>query len=104
MPDFTAEKSENRRFLRFSVKPSHIGEGLEGVDVSFASFLCAKEKEGILVIKEKLKIKKRVLVVKNPLLFYLRFFHNFVMSSKVLPLVSGTNFQTKMAAMTQMRP
>ena len=29
-----------------AVKPSHIGEGLEGVDVSFASFLCAKEKEG----------------------------------------------------------
>ena len=96
MPDFTAEKSENRRFLRFSVKPSHIGEGLEGVDVSFASFLCAKEKEGILVIKEKVKIKRGFLLSRT--LSY------FVMSSKVLPLVSGTNFQTKMAAMTQMRP
>jgi hypothetical protein len=29
-----------------AVKPSHIGEGLVGVDVSFASFLCAREKEG----------------------------------------------------------
>jgi hypothetical protein len=29
-----------------AVKPSHIGEGLVRVDVSFASFLCAKEKEG----------------------------------------------------------
>ena len=28
-----------------AVKPSHIGEGLVRVDVSFASFLCAKEKE-----------------------------------------------------------
>jgi hypothetical protein len=45
MPDFTAEKSENWRYPQFSVKPSHIGEGLVRVDVSFASFLCAKEKE-----------------------------------------------------------
>ena len=29
-----------------AVKPPHIGGGLEEVDVSFASFLCAKEKEG----------------------------------------------------------
>ena len=28
-----------------AVKPPHIGGGLERVDVSFASFLCAKEKE-----------------------------------------------------------
>ena len=63
-----------------------------------------KKKNYYLFFKEKLKIKKRVLAVKNPLLFYLRFFHNFVMSSKVLPLVSGTSFQTKMAAMTQMTP
>ena len=28
-----------------AVKPSHIGEGLVRVDVSFASFLCAREKE-----------------------------------------------------------
>ena len=76
------------------------------MDVSFASFLCAKEKEEEkhLSLQRKIENKKRVLGVKNPLLFYLRFFHNFVMSSKVLPLVSGTNFQTKMAAMTQMRP
>ena len=68
-------------------------------------FFAPKKKRGkSFVIKVKLKIKKRVLVVKNPLLFYLRFFHNFVMSSKVLPLVSGTSFQTKMAAMTQMTP
>ena len=29
-----------------AVEPSHIGEGLVRVDVSFASFLCAREKEG----------------------------------------------------------
>ena len=33
-----------------AVKPSHIGEGLVRVDVSFASFLCAKEKEGKVVV------------------------------------------------------
>ena len=33
-----------------AVKPSHIGEGLVRVDVSFASFLCAKEKEGNLLL------------------------------------------------------
>jgi hypothetical protein len=27
-----------------AVEPSHIGEGRVGVDVSFVSFLCAKEK------------------------------------------------------------
>jgi hypothetical protein len=32
-----------------AVKPSHIGEGLVRVDVSFASFLCAKEKEEVKV-------------------------------------------------------
>lgn len=32
------------------------------------------------------------------------FFHRRVMSSSVLPLVSGTSLQTKMAAMTQMMP
>ena len=38
-----------------AVKPSHIGEGLVRVDVSFASFLCAKEKEGkmFLCTREK---------------------------------------------------
>ena len=46
MSDFTLVNSENCRFPQFSVKPSHIGEGLVGMDVSFASFLCAKEKEG----------------------------------------------------------
>ena len=29
-----------------AVEPPHIGGGRKGVDVSFASFLCAKEKEG----------------------------------------------------------
>jgi hypothetical protein len=50
-----------------AVKPSHIGEGLEGVDVSFASFLCAKEKEDkkglFLCPKEKMWLKS----VKNTL-------------------------------------
>ena len=32
------------------------------------------------------------------------FFHSFVMSSRVLPLVSGTSFQTNSAASTQMTP
>ena len=31
---------------RNQLHPPHIGGGLVGVDVSFASFLCAKEKEG----------------------------------------------------------
>jgi hypothetical protein len=46
MPDFTFEKPENWRYPQFSVEPSHIGEGRVRVGVSFASFLCAKEKEG----------------------------------------------------------
>ena len=33
----------NRRFPRFSVKSPNIGGDLVGVDVSFRSFLCAKE-------------------------------------------------------------
>jgi hypothetical protein len=28
-----------------SIEPPHIGGGWEGVDVSFSSFLCAKEKD-----------------------------------------------------------
>ena len=47
MSDFTLVNSENWRFPQFSVKPPHIGGGLERVDVSFASFLCAKEKEEV---------------------------------------------------------
>jgi hypothetical protein len=31
-----------------AVEPPHIGGGWERVDVSFASFLCAREKEGLL--------------------------------------------------------
>ena len=56
MSDFTAEKSENWRYPQFSVKPSHIGEGLVRVDVSFASFLCAREKEedSLFLYKEKI--------------------------------------------------
>ena len=42
-----------------AVKPSHIGEGLVRVDVSFASFLCAKEKEGEMFLFFAPK-KKRV--------------------------------------------
>jgi len=45
MPDFTLMNSENWRYPQFSVEPPHIGGGWERVDVSFASFLCAKEKE-----------------------------------------------------------
>ena len=37
----------NERATGGAVKPSHIGEGLDGVDVSFTSFLCAREKENI---------------------------------------------------------
>ncbi|MBR5037404.1 MAG: hypothetical protein IKX65_01595 [Prevotella sp.] len=40
----------------FQLHPPHIGGGLVGVDVSFASFLCAKEKEGKNII-DKVKIK-----------------------------------------------
>ena len=44
----------NVRATRGAVKPPHIGGGLEEVDVSFVSFLCAKEKseeEGSLQTK-----------------------------------------------------
>jgi hypothetical protein len=44
MADFTFEKPENWRYPQFSVEPPHIGGGRKGVDVSFGSFLCAKEK------------------------------------------------------------
>jgi hypothetical protein len=59
MSDFTAEKSENRRYLRFSVEPPHIGGGWVGVDVSFVTFLCAKEKrlKSLFLYKEKSRIK-----------------------------------------------
>ena len=55
MADFTFEKTENWRYPQFSAEPPHIGGGRKGVDVSFASFLCAKEKEGnsFLSTKEK---------------------------------------------------
>jgi hypothetical protein len=50
-----------------AVEPSHIGEGRVGVDVSFVSFLCAKEKSDerrFLYTKEKFEVffapKKRV--------------------------------------------
>ena len=33
-----------------AVEPPHIGGGRERVDVSFASFLCAKEKEGKKIV------------------------------------------------------
>ena len=35
--------------LTFQVKPPHIGGGLVGVDVSFGSFLCAREREQIYI-------------------------------------------------------
>jgi hypothetical protein len=35
-----------------AVEPSHIGEGWVRVVVSFASFLCAKEKEERKIIKD----------------------------------------------------
>ena len=38
------------------------------------------------------------------LVFYHFFFQSLVISSRVLPLVSGTHFQTKMAAAMQMQP
>ena len=62
MPDFTAEKSENWRYPQFSVKPLHIGRGWGKVDVSFASFLCAKEKEGkkFLFFAPKKKRNKKI--------------------------------------------
>ena len=46
MADFTFKKPGNWRYPQFPVEPSHIGEGRVRVDVSFASFLCAREKEG----------------------------------------------------------
>ena len=38
----------NRRFPRFSVKSPNIGGDLVGVDVSFRSFLCARENEHMM--------------------------------------------------------
>ena len=46
----------NERATGGAVKPSHIGEGLDGVDVSFPSFLCAREKEnfkGIAIVESE---------------------------------------------------
>ena len=37
-------------------------------------------------------------------LYFFRSFHKRVMSSRVLPFVSGTNFHTKIAAMMQIAP
>jgi hypothetical protein len=42
-----------------AVEPSHIGEGRVRVDVSFASFLCAKEKEGKIFFCTREKEERR---------------------------------------------
>jgi hypothetical protein len=51
----------------FRVKSPHIGGDLERVDVSFASFLCAKEKEGkkFLFFAPKKKRNKKIFLNKN---------------------------------------
>lgn len=41
---------------------------------------------------------------KQPYFLFLLSFHSLVMSSSVLPFVSGTSFQTNRAAATQMIP
>lgn len=46
----------------------------------------------------------RPLVTDGQPLYSYFFFQSLVMSSKVLPLVSGTRRQTKTAAITQMMP
>ena len=51
-----------------AVKPSHIGEGLVGVDVSFASFLCAREKEG-----RKFLFKERIIRELIVIFYYINF-------------------------------
>ncbi len=50
-----------------AVKSPHIGGDLERVDVSFASFLCAKEKEGkkFLFFAPKKKRNKKIFLNKN---------------------------------------
>ena len=49
-----------------AVKPSHIGEGLVRVDVSFASFLCAKEKEErICFFDQRKRLAESALTQKN---------------------------------------
>ncbi len=45
-------------FCHSSVKPSNIGEGLVRVDVSFRSFLCAKENGQLVFFFEKKMNKK----------------------------------------------
>ncbi len=44
------KKLMERVFPRNQLHPSHIGEGVVRVDVSFTSFLCAKEKEKFLLV------------------------------------------------------
>ena len=48
-----------------AVKPSHIGEGLVRVDVSFASFLCAKEKEERICFFAKERDEPKVLSLRK---------------------------------------
>ena len=43
----------NERATGGAVKPSHIGEGLDGVDVSFSSFLCAREKDRLCIVESE---------------------------------------------------
>ena len=62
MADFTFEKPGNWRYPQFPVEPPHIGGGRVGVDVSFGSFLCAKEKRRkrlLFSAPEKKRVKKR---------------------------------------------
>ena len=68
MSDFTAEKSENWRYPQFSVEPLHIGRGWGKVDVSFASFLCAREKEG-----KKFLFKERIIRELIVIFYYINF-------------------------------
>jgi hypothetical protein len=49
-----------------AVEPSHIGEGWVRVDVSFASFLCAREKEGRKFVsfqRKRNNVKKRCIIL-----------------------------------------
>ena len=55
-------RQRGRRISKSNVKPPHIGGDLVGVDVSFRSFLCAIEKETVIVTSAE---KLYFLIVKT---------------------------------------
>jgi|GEM_PF-4247296 len=69
-------------------------------------------KSGFLKLAKIKRTKNSIMQIITPTdvkslggyLFFFYFFHNLLMSSKVFPFVSGTHFQTNMAASTHMVP